>query len=73
MPALSVLDRTGDTKIEWTPGNAAEVEVARAAFDAAKKKGMLTYKRVAGAEDEVIHEFDPEAAVIVAAPPTVGG
>jgi hypothetical protein len=74
MPVLNVLDRTGDTRIEWTPGNEAEVEVARIAFDAAKAKGFLTYRcDEDGNKGEVIHEFDPAVAQIIAAPPTVGG
>jgi hypothetical protein len=74
VPVLNVLDRTVDTRIEWTPGIVGEVEVARAAFVAAKEKGFLTYKCDAdGNKGEVIQEFDPNASQIIASPPTVGG
>ena len=71
---LHIMDRTGDTRIEWDPSNKTEVKIARAAFDEAKKKKMLTYKVDSrGNRGELIREFDPTAERIIATPQTVGG
>ena len=67
-------NRTGDTRVEWDKDNADEVEIARKAFNAAKKKGRLVYKtRSDGSRAEVLHEFDPNAERIVTSPPLAGG
>lgn len=74
MPTLHVLDRTGDTRIEWDPSRPDEVAMARKAFDEAKKKKYLTYKVGAdGTRGELLREFDPRAERIIATPQTVGG
>lgn len=71
---LSVLDRTGDTRIEWDPANAAETAIAKKAFEAAKDKRHLIYKLGAdGTRGELLRTFDPHAERIVAVPQTVGG
>jgi hypothetical protein len=44
MSVMNVLDRTGDTRIEWDPAAISEVKIAKKAFDEAKKKKYLTYK-----------------------------
>lgn len=74
MSVMNVLDRTGDTRIEWDPAVREEVSIAKKAFEAAKKKGYLTYKLDShGNQGELIREFDPRAERIVATPQTVGG
>jgi hypothetical protein len=71
---LNVMDRTGDSRIEWNPNVPAEVEMARAAFNAAKDKKYLTYRLDGdGNRGEVLREFDPGAARIVASPQPQGG
>lgn len=71
---LNILDRTGDTRIEWDPSVAHEVEMAREAFAKAKEKKYLAYRLDRhGNKGEVIREFDPTAARIVMSPQTVGG
>jgi hypothetical protein len=71
---LHILDKTGDTRIEWNPNNPVEVEIARKAFDAAKDKKHLIYKmRADGSRGEQIRTFDPNAERIIATPQTVGG
>lgn len=70
---LHVMDRTGDSRIEWNPDVQAEVDMAQAAFKAAKDKKYLTYKINGDGERELIREFDPRAARIVAVPQTQGG
>lgn len=74
MSTMHVLDRTGDTRIEWNPNVPAEVEMARQAFEAAQAKRYLTYRTTrSGARGEQIREFDPNAERIVCSPQTVGG
>ena len=70
---LRVLDSTGDSTITWNPGNQTEVDVARAAFDAAKRKGYLAYTDVDGGQGEVLRDFDPQAGAIIMAPALAGG
>lgn len=71
---LHLLDRTGDTRIEWDPNNPDEVAMARKAFKTAKDKKMLIYKtRADGSRAEQLREFDPTAERIIATPQTVGG
>lgn len=74
MSVMNVLDRTGDTRIEWDPRVPEEVSMARKAFDEAKAKKYLTYRLDShGNQGELIREFDPHAERIVATPQTVGG
>jgi hypothetical protein len=70
---LSVMDRTGDSRIEWNPDVADEVETARAAYNVAKDKKHLIYRVDANGEKELIREFEPTAARIVCVPQTQGG
>lgn len=72
---LSIMDKeAGDLKVMWNRSNPEEVAIAKSQFDAARAKGMLTYKL--GRDDqrgEVINTFDPAAERIVAIPRQVGG
>jgi len=71
---LSILDHTGDTRIEWNPADETEVAIARAAFEKGKAERRLAYRVTdEGGNGEVMREFDPEARAIVMAPQTVGG
>ena len=72
---LHITDETGDTKILWDPANRDEVATARAAFDKAKKRGMLAYAVTAegGASGEVIREFDETRGKIIMIRQTQGG
>jgi hypothetical protein len=71
---MSILDRTGDMKVTWDPANPAEVEMARAQFEAAKAKGYAAYTLgEGGATGEVIKKFDPSARRIILRPQMVGG
>lgn len=74
--SLHIPDETGDTRIMWDPRDRDEVSAAKAAFDAAKKKGMIAYSVDANGEantGEVIREFDPQAGKIIMARQTAGG
>ena len=72
---LSIADATGDTRIMWNPNNKDEVSTARAAFDEAKKKGMVAYAVDPDSADkgEVIRKFDPEAGKIIMSRQLQGG
>ena len=71
---LCVIDKTGDTKTIWDPDNQDEVDVARATFDALKKKKYIAYSVSSnGKKNEIIHRFDPELGKIIMIPPVVGG
>lgn len=71
---LAELDATGDTKTIWDTDKPAEVDAARATFDALRKKGYLIY-RVGedGEEGKQMHQFEPKAGKMIAVPPIVGG
>lgn len=74
MSTLAVLDRTGDTRLEWDPERRDEVDAARKMFAELKAKRYLAYRCDAdGNRGEVIREFDPEAERIVMTPQLVGG
>lgn len=74
MSELSVMDRTGDTKVIWDSGNADEVAVARDTFTKLKKKGFLAYSvKKGGEKGTILTEFDPEAEKIIMSPPMAGG
>ena len=72
---MAIMDATGDTRIMWDPDDKTSVDIAREAFESAKKKSMLIY-RVEGNGDrgEVVRDFDPEdGRMIIARPQMRGG
>ncbi len=74
MPELAVMDTTGDSKTIWNPDVPAEVDVARATFDALKKKRYIAYTvDEKGEKGKVINDFDPKAGKIILTPPLAGG
>lgn len=72
---LSIADPSGDTRIMWDPKSKDDVATAKAAFDQAKKKGMLAYAVDPESADkgEVIREFDPKAGKIIMSRQLQGG
>lgn len=73
---LSITDASGDTRIMWDPRNRDEVATAKAAFDAAKSKGMLAYsvdEKTGESSGRVIREFDKKAGKIIMVRQLVGG
>jgi len=73
---LHIMSKEGDTRIMWDPRIPAEVTAAKAAFDAAKKGGMLAYAVDPDTGDKtgtVIRDFDETAGKIIMAPQLVGG
>lgn len=64
---LRILDRTGDTQLDWNPANPVEVEQVRAKFDEITK-GLryLAYTAPTdGTAGEVIREFKPDVSIIL--------
>jgi hypothetical protein len=59
------MDHSGDTKTIWDPSNAIEVEVARATFDALKKKRPRGNVDVVGRDGKPTHRLcaHPNAGV----------
>jgi hypothetical protein len=71
---MSVLGKEGDTKVIWDSDQQAEVDAARAQFDALKKKGYAAFNvKKDGEKGSVMKEFDPDAEKIIMALPVVGG
>lgn len=71
---LSIADATGDNRVMWNPNDKDEVATAEAAFEAAKKKGMLAYSvDKEGNKGEVIRKFDPKAGKIIMTRQLQGG
>jgi len=71
---MRTMDGTGDTKVTWDTEKPAEVEAARETFYSLKKQGYAGYRVTRGGEkDEILHEFDPHAGLLIMAPPMVGG
>lgn len=64
----------GDVKVMWDSDNETEVDLARAQFDAALKKGMAGFRvDKKGNKTEQIRRFDPAAEAIILAPALQGG
>ena len=72
---LSIMDMDeGDFKITWDPDERDQVDMAEAAFDKAKKKGMAAFTvKKDGKPGKKITAFDPDAEAIIMAPALVGG
>lgn len=72
---MEILDSTGDTKVMWDRHNAAEVSIARAAFDAARAKGASIFqvKGKNGDRGKRLTEFDPDVERMIVVPQMVGG
>jgi hypothetical protein len=73
--SLHITDANGDTRFMWDPNNKDEVDTAKAAFDAAKSKGMLAYKVDADGKrtGEVISRFDKKLGKIIMVRQLAGG
>lgn len=74
MSELMVLDRSGDTRLQWNDYNADEVEAAKKRFAEFKNKGYAAFKvNRKGDQGEQIDEFDAAAERLILIPPMVGG
>lgn len=74
MSELTIIDRSGDTKLIWSKDNEDEVENAERTFNDLKKKGFAAYAvKKGGKKGKVINGFDPDAEKIIMAPLLRGG
>ncbi len=89
MSSLIILSANGDDRLDWNESDSNSISLARAKFQELKKAGYLLFKLVSRVADKIanaldpsdirckqgeqLHEFDPKAEIIVAAPPFVGG
>jgi hypothetical protein len=67
--------RHGDLRHEWSPDKPEEVELARKAFDDARRKGMTVYK-MDDKGDQIgpaLTAFDPKIRRMIAIAPLGGG
>lgn len=71
---ISVLDGTGDTRVQWRKTDPDETRAARSSFDDYRTKGYAAFKvNAAGNKGEQIDAFDPTAERMILVPPMVGG
>ena len=68
MKTMNILDKTGDTILEWDKDDEASVEKARKTFEEKKKEGYTAYKL-----GEKLDGFDPDAESIILVPKVQGG
>ena len=73
MSAFRILDRNGDTTIEWDVKDKESVAKVRAEFERVVAEGYMTFRVDAPDSGELIREFDPTAEAIIATSPMVGG
>jgi hypothetical protein len=71
---MAKMGEEGDLKVIWDKSKADEVAAAEEQFKAMKKKGYAAFSvKKDGEKNEVINKFDPNAEMIILAPPVVGG
>lgn len=73
MSVLRILDRTGDTALEWDVTDAESVEAVRVRFDEVIADGYMAVRIDSPTSGEVLRTFDPEASEIILSAPMVGG
>lgn len=67
MGRITVLNETGDERIEWDPTDAEATGRAEREFDRLKKEGYNIYE-VAETKGRRVERFDPKVGRLVAAP-----
>lgn len=72
---IQVLGQEGDSRIMWDRRNKDEIGTAEAAFNEAKKRGMLIYKAEGkdGHQGEQVREFDKKHERLIVVPALQGG
>jgi hypothetical protein len=73
---LRILDKTGDTAVEWAPTDAAETAEAEAKFNELKASSQYLMFAVPASKREKptqIRSFEPTATEIIAVPRFQGG
>jgi predicted helicase len=67
MGSITILNRTGDERIDWDPADPDEVRKAAAEFERLKGEGYNFYA-VEDAKGKQVKRFDPKAGKLIAAP-----
>lgn len=72
---MSIPDETGDTRSVWNPNDVTDVDMARAAFNQAKSKGMTAFNvdPSSGEKSGQMREFDPTAGKVIFVKQLQGG
>lgn len=75
---MNILDTSGHTSVGWNPDNEAEVNIARAAFDDAIRRGYQAFHVREDATGQAkqgtrMREFDPTAEKMMLIPQLRGG
>jgi hypothetical protein len=74
MSEAHVMDRTGDTTLEWDKDNADEVENARETFTRLRGKGHRAFRvNPSGGKAQRMDTFDPSAEAMIMVPHVGGG
>jgi len=74
MGVMKIIDRTGDTVVEWDIRNEQEVAVARSEFERLLTEGRTAYGYSGDSRvGDVMDTFDPAVEQIVSRPQVVGG
>lgn len=74
MGELAVLDRTGDTRLQWSKHNPEKVTAAENRFKELKAKGYAAFKvNKDGDKGIQIDDFDPSAERLIMIPQIIGG
>ena len=75
MSEMQILDRTGDTKLEWNQENEAEVANARETYDRLVTRGHHRAFRLdsSGGKAQRMDAFDPRAQSMILVPHVAGG
>jgi len=70
---MRILDRNGDTALEWDLRKKKTVEEVEKVFNEIVKQGFIAVRVDSPTEGEVIRKFDPTAKEIIVTAPMVGG
>lgn len=75
MKRIRVMDRTGDSVVEFDEADAKATDEARALFDRLRKDGHAVFavNRGEGKEDQMVTRFEELSAENVARGPIAGG
>ena len=68
-----IMDRSGDTRHQFDPGDASAVAKAERRFLELTGAGFIAAKRTGNGTSELIRQFDPSAQETVFIPRLVGG
>lgn len=73
MAELIIMDRTGDSRMSFTPGDAPATQAAMDRFKELLGQGHIAYKEGADGQKTLTRTFDPDAERITLHPQLIGG